>query len=118
MAAPVGHGRIVNRFQLPWRRRGGEQRSSGSPAALVLLLPDDLTKGEFAEGIQRALTQSRDALADQAQYTANLADREARDDVHRAYLTGGSHAFSEATARIDAAVAEVFDVIAQRPDDH
>jgi hypothetical protein len=84
--------------------------------ALALLLPDDLTEGEFADGIQRALAQSRVVLADQARHNADLADQEQRDEVHRAYLIGGSHAFSEAAARIDAAVAEVFDVSAQYPD--
>jgi hypothetical protein len=39
-----------------------------------------------------------------------------QDEVRRAYLIGGSHAFSEAAARSEAAVADVFDITAQRPD--
>lgn len=103
-------------FRFPRRRRGGKQRSYDPPAALALLLPDDLTDGEFANGIQRALTRSRDALADQARQKADLADREEQDEAHRAYLIGGSHAFSEAVARIDVAIADVFQVSDQRPE--
>lgn len=107
---------MVSRFRLSLRRRGGKRRSCDPPAALALLLPDDLTEGEFADGIRRALTKSRDALADQARRKADLADREEQDELHRAYLIGGSHAFSEAAACIDAAVADVFQVRDQRPD--
>ncbi|MEU8802434.1 hypothetical protein [Spirillospora sp. NPDC048819] len=103
-------------FRLHWRQRGCKQRSCHPPATLALLLPDDLTEGEFADAIQRAFIQSRDALADQARRNADLAEQKQQDEVHRAYLIGGSHAFSEAAARIDAAVAEVFEVSAQRPD--
>ncbi|TDC91988.1 hypothetical protein [Actinomadura sp. 7K507] len=106
----------MNWFRLHWRRRGGKQRSCEPPATLALLLPDDLTEGEFADGIQRALVHSRDALADQARHNAELAEQEQQDEVRRAYLIGGSEAFSEAAARIDAAVAGVFEVSAQRPD--
>ncbi|GAA1801829.1 hypothetical protein GCM10009735_37970 [Actinomadura chokoriensis] len=102
-------------FRFPRRQRGEKQRPHDPPAALALLLPDDLTKGEFANGIQRALTRSRDALAGRARQKADLADREEQDEVHRAYLIGGSLAFSEAVARIDAAIGDVFQVSDQRP---
>ncbi|TDD69365.1 hypothetical protein [Actinomadura rubrisoli] len=107
-------------FQLLRKRLSGRRPTDGwpmpgQPSVLTLVLPDELTEQEFTDGIGQALGDSRDAFADQARHTAALAGRETHDEVRRAYLTGRSHAFSEAVARTDAAVAKVFGLDGQRP---
>lgn len=105
----------MNWLRLLRRRRSGRRPSDKPPATLALILPDDLTEHELANGIHQALDQSRDAFADQARYTAALAGEEKGDEVRRAYLTGRSHAFNEAVARTDAAVADMFGATNQHP---
>lgn len=55
------------------RRRGGEMAPCDPPAVLVLLLPDDSTEGEHADGLQWAFSQSRDEPCGERRHAGHKA---------------------------------------------
>lgn len=81
-------------------------RSVGSPP-LALIVPDEMTGLDLMTGVGLAFARSRDALAEEAEQSRYRASRE-KNRRHRAYLAGRADALSEAVARTDAAMADLF----------
>jgi hypothetical protein len=80
-----------------------------SPPALALIIPDDLGEPDVVHGVGHALARTRNALADEARYARALARQEGNDQERRAYMVGRADALTEAIARTDAAMANVFE---------
>ncbi|MDL4816931.1 hypothetical protein [Actinomadura opuntiae] len=82
------------------------RRSVESPL-LAFIVPDEMTGRELADGVGLAFARSRDALAEEARQARYRACQE-KNRRHRAYLAGRADALSEAVARTDAAMADLF----------
>lgn len=83
------------------------RRRSAVPPSLALIVPDEMTGVGLANGVGLALARSRDVLAEEAKQARYRASKE-RNRAHRAYLVGRADALSEAVARTDTAMADLF----------
>lgn len=83
------------------------RRQAASPPSFALIVPDEMTGLDLVDGVGFAFACSRDLLAAEAREARSRA-REEDDRVRRAYLAGRADALTEAVARTDTAMENLF----------